>query len=355
MAKFLIFFHIKKKFGDIFSMKVLVTGGAGYIGSHTCVELLDRNHDVIVFDNFSNSSKTVIDRIKMITGKTIKFIEGDITNYDKLSEVMSNFNPDAVIHFAGVKSVAESINDPLTYYEINVLGLLNTIRAMEFSNCRYIVFSSSATVYGSSESVPFSEDSSLNPETPYGITKMIGEKLLKDWCFSRVDAQAICLRYFNPVGAHSSGCIGEDPLTTPNNLMPFICQVASGMRSKLSIYGNDYLTRDGTGERDYVHVMDLAEAHVKTLEHISELEKFQLLNLGTGRGTTVLELIQAFEEASGQKVPFKIVGRRAGDVAKSWATTSLIKSKLNFECNRSVFDMCKDAWQWQSKNPSGYK
>lgn len=335
-------------------MKVLVTGGAGYIGSHTCVQLLERNHDVLVFDNFSNSSITVIDRIKMITGKTIKFIEGDITNYDKLSEVMSYFTPDAVIHFAGLKSVAESINDPLTYYEINVLGLLNTIRAMEFSNCRSIVFSSSATVYGSSESLPFSEASPLNPESPYGITKMIGEKLLKDWCFSQADAQAICLRYFNPVGAHSSGLIGEDPLTTPNNLMPFICQVASGKKSQLLIYGNDYLTRDGTGERDYIHVMDLAEAHVKTVEQISKLEKFQLLNLGTGRGTTVLELVQAFEGASGREVPVKIVGRRAGDVAKSWAATSLVKSKLNFECNRSVFEMCRDAWHWQSKNPSGY-
>ena len=335
-------------------MKIFITGGAGYIGSHTCVELLKRQHDVLVFDNLVNSSIKSLDRIKVITNRELGFIKGDIRDTKTLKDAMKKFKPEIVIHFAGLKSVSQSVSDPLQYYDTNVYGSINLFNTMNEVGCNKIVFSSSATVYGREDNLPYNESSSVHPTNPYGRSKLIVENILRDWVNSNEHKQAICLRYFNPVGAHESGLIGENPLGIPNNIMPLISQVAAGIRPKLSIFGSDYKTRDGTGERDYVHVVDLALGHATVVEKINKLDVLQVLNLGTGKGTTVKELIETFEKASGKKIPIEFSKRRPGDVAQSWTDPRLAKNLLNLEFNRSVEDMCLDTWRWQSNNPDGY-
>jgi UDP-glucose 4-epimerase len=335
--------------------KVFVTGGAGYIGSHTCLELLNSNHIPIVFDNLCNSSKESLRRIEVLTNKKIEFVHGDIRDQDYLIKTMSHYQPDVVIHFAGLKAVGESTINPLLYYDVNVRGSINLLNAMNSSGCNQIVFSSSATVYGGQGRAPFKEIDEKKPISPYGRTKLQFEHILKDWMNSDSRYRAIALRYFNPLGAHQSGVIGEYPSGIPNNLMPFIMQVAQGQSKNLLVFGNDYPTRDGTGERDYIHVVDLAKGHVRALEKINNLKFFQAYNLGTGRGTTVLELVKAFEECTGLYIPIQLVDRRDGDVAISLADPTTAKSVLNFECKKSIKDMCVDTWNWQHKNPHGYK
>jgi UDP-glucose 4-epimerase len=336
-------------------MKVIVLGGAGYIGTHTCVSLLEKNHEILVIDNLLNGSLAAIDRVKYITNKHFKFVKGDIRDRSLLSKVMSSFKPDAVMHFAGLKAVGESTQFPLEYYDVNVRGSIEVLKAMEVVDCNLFIFSSSATVYGIAEYLPFDERHPLVPTNPYGQSKLIVEKILKDWVKAKDNNRAICLRYFNPVGAHASGLIGEDTESTPNNLMPYISQVASGRREILTIFGDDYETRDGTGERDYIHVSDLANGHLLALEKYKALEEFQVLNLGTGTGTTVKELIQEFERSTKQKIKIQILGRRQGDVAKSYANNSQAKILLGFNSEKTVSDMCKDTWNWQQKNPNGYQ
>lgn len=335
-------------------MKVFVTGGAGFIGSHACVDLLQANHDVLVYDNLSNSSRKSMNCVKLITNRSLEFVEGDIRDGNLLSKAIADFNPDAVIHFAGLKAVGDSVLDPLSYYEINVQGSVELLKAMNKVRCNVIIFSSSATVYGEAEYLPYDEKHVLNPINPYGQTKWIIEKLLHDWVNSNNHNRAICLRYFNPVGAHESGLIGERPNGTPNNLMPFIAQVAAGQRDELFIFGDDFPTRDGSGERDFVHVSDLSMAHLKALEKIEKLERFEIFNVGSGRGTTVFELIKAFEIAAGVKIKKKVVSRRVGDTARSWADTSRAKKLLNLQSYKTIQRMCEDTWRWQTMNPNGY-
>ena len=288
--------------------KIFVTGGAGYIGSHTCVELLRANHEVMVFDDLSNSCEDALRRVELITNRKLSFFKGDITNRRQLSDAISSFQPDSVMHFAGLKAVAESVTQPLRYYDVNVHGSINLLQAMDNVDCKEIIFSSSATVYGEINTPPYNETMPVAPSSPYGRTKLIFENILKDWttCDTK---RAVALRYFNPVGAHSSGLLGEDPQGIPNNLMPLIVQTAQRKRRELSIYGSDYDTRDGTGERDYIHVVDLACGHLQALANISNLENYQILNLGTGRGTTVVELIDTFKKINNVAVPIKFVDR----------------------------------------------
>ena len=335
-------------------MKILVTGGAGYIGAHTCVELLKKGHEVLVFDNLLNSSSIALDRVKLITNQSLKFIEGDVRDYAVLSRVMKEFVPEAVMHFAGLKAVSESIINPLEYYDVNVRGSLEILRAMETIACNLLIFSSSATVYGIPEYLPCDEDHPTSPINPYGRSKLMVERLLEDWVKARRDHKAVCLRYFNPVGAHVSGLIGEDPRDTPNNLMPFIAQTASGRREQLSIFGGDYDTRDGTGERDYIHVSDLANGHLLALEYHKILERFQVLNLGSGQGTTVQEFVEEFERSTNQKIKREVLGRRPGDIAITYADTRLASRLINFRCEKSITHMCIDTWNWQKNNPNGY-
>ena len=337
------------------SEKILVTGGAGFIGSHTCVELLKRNYKVIIFDNFYNSSKEVIKRIKFLTNKNVELICADVRDEIILKKSLKKFQPDAIIHFAGLKAVGESVNDPISYYDINVIGGINILKAMSEFNCNKIVFSSSATVYDNKLLAPYIETDITNPISPYGQTKLIFEKILEDWVKSKKGRRALALRYFNPVGAHKSGLIGEDPKGTPNNLMPFITQVASGKREKLYIFGDDFLTRDGTGERDYIHVMDLAIGHLKAIEKIDKLDRFQVLNLGSGKSTTVNELIHIFEKTNGINIPKTITRRRLGDVARSFADPKNSFKLLGFKTCMTLEDMCADSWNWQRKNPNGYE
>jgi len=335
-------------------MRVLVTGGAGYIGTHTCVALLQNNHEVLVFDNLSNSSPVAIDRISLITNRSVEFIEGDIRDNALLIKVMREFSPEAVIHFAGLKAVGESVGDPLKYYDVNVRGSLELLKAMEAVGCNRLIFSSSATVYGLPEYLPYKEDHPTAPTNPYGQSKLMVERILQDWINANNSRRALCLRYFNPVGAHVSGLIGEDPKNTPNNLMPFISQTAAGRLTELSIFGDDYDTRDGTGERDYIHVSDLANGHLLALERHKLLDHFQILNLGTGSGTTVKELIKEFEISTQQKIKIKISKRRPGDISKSYADATLAAKLLDFKCEKSISDMCRDTWNWQKKNLYGY-
>lgn len=334
-------------------MKVLITGGTGYIGSHTVVELQMAGYEVVVLDNFSNSQPKVLDRISQITRRPVTLVRGDIRDLSVLEELFSSFGITAVIHFAGLKAVGESVEQPLRYYENNVNGTIALLEAMVKNNCRNLVFSSSATVYGDPQSVPITEDFPLHATNPYGRTKLIIEDILRDLCRSDPRWNVMLLRYFNPVGAHESGLIGEDPLDVPNNLMPFVAQVAVGRRKMLKIFGGDYPTRDGTGVRDYIHVKDLALGHLAAMESLKP--GCEVCNLGTGQGYSVLEVVEAFSEASGRKIPFEIVARRPGDVAQCYADTSHSARRLGWKAQRNLQQMVEDHWRWQKDNPDGYQ
>lgn len=336
-------------------MRIFVTGGAGYIGSHTALQLLRDNHEVCVFENYCNSSPVALDRVRLLANAGLGQVEGDIRDEKRLSAAIADFRPDAVIHFAGLKAVGESAEQPLDYYENNVQGSVVLLKAMQRSGCERIVFSSSATVYGAPVYLPFDEAHPLAPVNAYGRTKYFIEEIIGDWTRSRPSASAVLLRYFNPVGADGSGLIGEAPGGAPNNLMPFISQVAVGKRDALVIFGGDYDTRDGTGERDYIHVADLALAHVAALSHVSTRTGCEAFNIGTGKGTTVLELIRAFERASGRDVPFRMAGRRAGDIASSVASAAKARDLLGWRAALDIDAMCRSAWIWQSRNPDGYR
>ena len=333
-------------------MRVLVTGGAGYIGSHTLVELLSEGHEAFVIDNLSNGHEEALSRVKQLANRNFGFVRGDIRDGDALDRAFSEFSPEAIIHFAGLKAVSESIEQPLTYYENNVAGSVELLKAMDAHDCKKIVFSSSATVYGTPQYLPIDEDHPVSPVNPYGQTKLMVESILKDWAHDGRSATA--LRYFNPVGAHVSGRIGEDPRGIPNNLMPFIAQVAIGKREVLQIFGDDYETRDGTGERDYIHVTDLAKAHLAALGHINEATGFAVYNVGTGEGTTVQELLAAYCNVVGRELAFEAVTRRSGDVASSVASPKKANEALKWSATLSIHDAASSSWNWQSQNPEGY-
>jgi UDP-glucose 4-epimerase len=337
-------------------MKILVTGGAGYIGSHTVLSLLKAGHVPVVVDDFSNSKPEAIHRVEALAGKRVELVEMDVAS-SHLDDLFSKHSFDAVIHFAGLKAVGESVRLPLKYYGVNLGSTINLLKCMQKAGCRNLVFSSSATVYGDPEKLPLTEDCRLSAESPYGRTKLIIEDILRDLVKSEPKANwhIALLRYFNPVGAHESGRIGEDPNGIPNNLFPFVTQVAIGRLPKLSVYGNDYPTPDGTGVRDYLHVMDLAQGHVAAVEKIHLLSGAEPINLGTGRGNSVLEVIKAFEAASGRSVPYQIVARRPGDVASCYADASKAKRLLGWEAQRDLLTMCQDSWRWQQQNPKGYE
>jgi UDP-glucose 4-epimerase len=335
-------------------MKILVTGGAGYIGSHTCVALLDQNHDVMVLDNLCNSSDVSITRVREITGKPLDFFKADLLDKDGLTRIFSENRPDAVVHFAGLKAVGESTAMPLTYFHNNVTGTLNLLSVMADSGIKKIIFSSSATVYGEPAVLPITEEFPLSVTNPYGRTKLMIEQILQDLFTSDPQWHIALLRYFNPVGAHPSGLIGEDPSGIPNNLAPFIARVAIGALDSVQVFGNDYDTPDGTGVRDYIHVSDLAEGHVKTLPRLMAQPGVLIYNLGTGRGYSVLEMIQGFERACGRPIPYKIVSRRPGDIGACWADPGRARNELGWQATRSIDDMCADTWRWQRKNPHGY-
>lgn len=339
-------------------MKVLVTGGAGYIGSHTCVELLEAGYEVVVLDNLSNSKTIALDRVAGICGSKPLFVEGDIRSVTDLEQVFSKHDIESVIHFAGLKAVGESVEKPLLYYQNNVQGTLTLIEAMEKAGVHNLVFSSSATVYGDPASVPIDESFPLSATNPYGRSKLMVEDILRDYALANPDWNVVLLRYFNPVGAHPSGLIGEDPNGIPNNLLPYVSMVAVGTLECLSVFGNDYPTPDGTGVRDYIHVVDLARGHLKALEKISALEEAQGImtyNLGTGQGYSVLEMIRAFEAASQRQVAYRIVARRAGDVASCYADPGRARDELNWVAEKSLDDMVRDAWNWQRRNPRGFE
>lgn len=335
-------------------MSILVTGGAGFIGSHTVVELLENNEDVIVVDNLSNSSKEALKRVEEITGKSLTFYKTDLLDKEGLDEIFSNHDINSVIHFAGFKAVGESVEKPLSYYHNNITGTVYLCEVMAKHNVTDIVFSSSATVYGDPETVPIKEDFPLTATNPYGRTKLFIEKILRDLHVSDDSWNISLLRYFNPVGAHESGRIGEDPNDIPNNLMPYITQVAVGKLDELSVFGDDYPTHDGTGVRDYIHVVDLARGHLKALEKLQSNPGVVTYNLGTGQGYSVLDVVNAFEKASGQDVPYKITDRRPGDIASCYADPTKAEKELGWKAERDIVDMCKDAWRWQSQNPDGY-
>lgn len=336
-------------------MNILVTGGAGYIGSHTCVELLDAGYDVVVVDNLSNSKFESLKRVQEITGKRLAFQEYDLLEKTSIESIFREHAIDAVIHFAGLKAVGESVSIPLSYYHNNLTGTLNLCEAMSDHGVKNLVFSSSATVYGDPHTVPIKEDFPLCATNPYGRTKLMIEEILRDLHVSDNEWNIALLRYFNPVGAHTSGRIGEDPNDIPNNLMPFISQVAVGKLPELSVFGNDYPTRDGTGVRDYIHVVDLAQGHISALKRLGACPGVVTYNLGTGRGYSVLEMVTAFEEASGRKVAYRIVGRRPGDIASCYADPSKAQAELDWRAKKGIADMCADAWRWQSLNPDGYE
>lgn len=335
---------------------ILVTGGAGYIGSHTCLCLLETGYSVIVIDNLSNSSIESLNRVQNITGKPLDFIQGDVRDETLLNEIFKKYSIDAVIHFAGLKSVGESIVKPIEYYDNNLHNTLTLCRAMTRARIKKLVFSSSATVYGDPKGKAANEQFPVGGTTnPYGTSKLMLEQILTDIYRSDNEWNIALLRYFNPVGAHASGLIGEDPNGIPNNLMPYISQVAVGLRPYLSVYGNDYSTPDGTGVRDYIHVMDLAKGHVAALKWLTTNPGIRAINLGTGVGYSVLDILHAFEKACGKSLPYKIVERRAGDVAICYSDSSLAKELLGWQAQYNLDDMCKDAWHWQVNNPKGYK
>ena len=335
-------------------MKVLVTGGAGYIGSHTCVELLAAGHEVTVVDNLCNSSPTALERVRAISGKALRFEQQDLRDAAALDRIFGSDTFDAVVHFAGLKAVGESVAEPLLYYENNISSTLRLLESMGRADVRRLVFSSSATVYGDPASVPIREDFPLSASNPYGQTKLFIEQILRDVQRSDGRWDITLLRYFNPVGAHPSGLIGEDPAGIPNNLMPYVSQVAVGRLERLNVWGNDYPTPDGTGVRDYIHVVDLARGHLAALQAESG-PGVRSYNLGTGRGYSVLEMIAAFEKASARPVPYRIGARRPGDVASCYADASLAQRELGWSAALGVDAMCSDAWRWQSGNPEGYK
>ena len=335
-------------------MKVLVTGGAGYIGSHTCVELLMAGYDVVVVDNLLNSKEESLKRIKSITGKTLNFFKVDLLDEASLNAVFKDVYIDDLIHFAGLKAVGESVNIPLQYFHNNITGTLTLCKVMNKHNVKNIVFSSSATVYGDPHELPIREDFPLSATNPYGRTKLMIEEILKDIYISDAAWNIAILRYFNPVGAHFSGKIGEDPNGIPNNLIPHISQVAVGRLAKLPVFGNDYPTPDGTGIRDYIHVVDLAVGHIKALDKLEANPGVVTYNLGTGKGYSVLDMVSAFEKASGKKVPYEIVNRRPGDVASCYADPSKSGVELGWYAKKGIEEMCADSWRWQSMNPNGY-
>lgn len=335
-------------------MRVLVTGGAGYIGSHTVIELAKHNHDVIVVDNLVNSSQESINRIEEILGKSIKFYKVDCSDYEEISDIFNRHDIDAVIHFAGLKSVGESVKQPLRYYQQNLGSALCICEVMKAKGVKRFIFSSSATVYGHPEELPLRETSPTGAVTnPYGRTKFMIEQILQDLVKSDSTFEITILRYFNPIGAHESGRIGEDPTGIPNNLLPYITRVAVGQLPFVRVFGNDYDTPDGTGIRDYIHVVDLAEGHVAALEKIKRGVK--IYNLGTGKGTSVLGLIKIFEQGCGKTIPYKIESRRAGDIAECYADCTKASQELGWKSKKTILDACKDSWRWQSQNPSGYK
>ena len=335
-------------------MKVLVTGGAGYIGSHTCVELLNAGHGVVVVDNLLNSKKESLARVEKITGAKIKFYEGDIRDRKLLDKIFNENAIDAVINFAGLKAVGESCQKPLEYYENNIEGMLQLAFAMRDHNVKNLVFSSSATVYGKPKSVPIKEDFPLSTSNPYGSTKLFIEYILKDLYKADPTFNIAILRYFNPVGAHESGLIGEDPKGIPNNLCPYITQVAVGKRKELGVFGNDYNTHDGTGVRDYIHVVDLAKGHVLAVDKLAKNPGLLVVNLGTGHGYSVLDMVKAFEKVTGKPIPYKILPRRAGDIDECYADPSFAYEVLGFKAEKNLDDMCRDAMRWQTMNPDGY-
>lgn len=335
-------------------MKILVTGGAGYIGSHTCIELMNSGHEVVVIDNLCNSSFESLERVKEIVGHDVAYHKVDVRNKAALTRIFQQYTIDGVIHFAGLKAVGESVQRPIEYYDTNVGGTFVLAKVMREFNCKNFVFSSSATVYGDPHTVPIREDFPLSATSPYGRSKLMIEEFLQDVFVADDSWRIALLRYFNPIGAHRSGAIGEDPNEIPNNLIPYISQVAIGKLDKLSVFGGDYDTPDGTGVRDYIHVMDLAKAHVKALQVLINKPQVLTVNLGTGIGYSVLDMVRAFEKASGKKVPYQIVGRRSGDIASCYADPSYADKKLDWRAEYGLDDMCKDTWRWQAKNPDGY-
>jgi len=335
-------------------LNVLVTGGAGFIGTHTIVELLAAGHDVVCLDNFSNSAPESLRRVERIAGRGARLVEGDIRDPAALAKALQK-RVDAVVHFAALKAVGESVGMPLQYYDNNVTGTIRLLEACRDAGVRRFVFSSSATVYGTPERLPLTEDAPLSAVNPYGSTKLVVEYLLRDLCGSDGAWSVAALRYFNPIGAHPSGLIGEDPRDIPNNLFPFIAQVAIGRRPHLNVFGDDWPTADGTGVRDFIHVVDLAVAHLRALEFTGRRHGYAPINVGTGRGTSVLELLRAFEEATGCKVPYRIAPRRPGDIAACWADVTRSSEWLGWKAQRDVRRMCADGWRFQSQNPDGYR
>ena len=336
-------------------MRVLVTGGSGYIGSHTCVQLLQNGHDVIILDNLCNSKRSVLPVIERLGGKHPTFVEGDIRNEALMTEILHDHAIDTVIHFAGLKAVGESVQKPLEYYDNNVNGTLRLISAMRAANVKNFIFSSSATVYGDQPKIPYVESFPTGtPQSPYGKSKLMVEQILTDLQKAQPDWSIALLRYFNPVGAHPSGDMGEDPQGIPNNLMPYITQVAIGKLECLSVFGDDYDTHDGTGVRDYIHVVDLAIGHVRAVEKLKEKDGVSVYNLGTGNGQSVLDMVKAFGKACGKEIPYVIKPRRAGDIATCYCDASKAKKELHWEAERGLEEMCEDSWRWQSQNPNGY-
>lgn len=336
-------------------MNILVTGGTGYIGSHTCIQLIQAGITPIILDNLYNSKKLVLERIATVTGVTPQFYQGDIRDSELLERIFTQHNIDSVVHFAGLKAVGESVEKPLMYYQNNVAGTLNLIQTMDKAGVKSFIFSSSATVYGDPASVPIGEDFPTSATNPYGRSKLMVEECLTDFQHANPDWSITLLRYFNPVGAHASGLLGEDPQGTPNNLLPFVAQVAVGRREKVGVFGNDYPTPDGTGVRDYIHVVDLADGHLAALNNVGLQAGLHIFNLGTGQGNSVLEMIAAFSKTVGKPIPYQIQPRRAGDIAECWADPSYAEQVLGWKATRSLETMVEDTWRWQSKNPNGYE
>lgn len=335
-------------------MSILVTGGAGYIGSHTVIDLVENGFDPVIADNLCNSKFEAVKRVRELAGRDVKFYEYDLTDRALVEDIFEKESVDAVIHFAGLKAVGESCEKPLEYFYNNIVNTLNILTVMREHGVKNFVFSSSATVYGQPESVPIREDFPLSVTNPYGRTKLMIEDILRDVYAADKSMNIALLRYFNPIGAHKSGRIGEDPGGIPNNLMPYVSQVAIGKLEKLKVFGNDYPTRDGTGVRDYIHVLDLARAHSLAVAKLRENPGLVTYNIGTGKGYSVLEIVRAFEKASGKKVPYEIVGRRSGDIAECYADPSLAEREMGFRCRYGLDEMCADTWRWQSMNPEGY-
>jgi len=333
---------------------ILVTGGAGYIGSHTVVELLSANYDLVIVDNLVNSSRVALERVEKICGRSFDFEEADIRDAEALDRIFNDHKIDAVIHFAGLKAVGESTQIPLHYYDNNVNGTLVLLQAMQRAGVFKLVFSSSATVYGDPEEVPIREDFPTSATNPYGRSKLMIEEILRDLSSAEPRWGIVLLRYFNPVGAHTSGLIGEDPQGIPNNLVPYVSQVAVGQLKELTVFGNDYPTKDGTGMRDYIHVVDLAKGHLKALERDDRYQGVLTYNLGTGTGYSVLDIVQAFEAASGESIPYRVAARRPGDIARCWADPSLARQDLGWVAELGLEDMMRDSWNWQKSNPRGY-